>query len=73
MEENKLQYRVNASFKKLKDYCEAENYKGWDPYDGLNSKLFQATPLKKSGFARLLWIQIFKRNPVNLRRLFFVP
>ena len=29
------------SFQKLKSYCEAENYAGWDPYDGLNSKIFQ--------------------------------
>jgi hypothetical protein len=30
------------SFKKLKDYCEKENFKGWDPYDGLNSKISNA-------------------------------
>ncbi len=34
------------SFQKLKSYCEAENFKGWDPYDGMNSKVFQALPLK---------------------------
>ena len=27
---------------KLKKYCEKENFKGWDPYDGLNSKIFNA-------------------------------
>ena len=27
-----------TSFKKLKQYCEDEGFKGWDPYDGLNSK-----------------------------------
>ena len=37
------------SFKKLKAYCEAEQYKGWDPYDGLNSKVVNVLPfLKKS-------------------------
>lgn len=65
--------RVIKSFNKLKKYCEQENFKGWDPYDGLNSKLFQATPLKHSKFARLAWIQLFKRNPINLRPLFKVP
>ena len=49
-------------------YCEAENFKGYDPYDGLNSRLFQAIPfLSKSRIARLAWIQFFKRSPVNFR------
>jgi hypothetical protein len=57
----------------LKEYCERENFKGWDPYDGLNSRVFQATPLKHWDLARLVWIQAFKRNPINLRKLFLVP
>lgn len=61
------------SFQKLKEYCERENYKGWDPFDGLNSKIFQATPFKNWDIARLIWIQTFKHNPVNLRRVFLVP
>jgi rhamnogalacturonyl hydrolase YesR len=61
------------SFEKLKNYCEAENFKGWDPYDGLNSKVFKALKLDKVQFFRLAWIQLFKRNPINLRRLFLVP
>jgi hypothetical protein len=60
-------------FKKLKEYCEKENYKGWDPFDGLNSKIFQATPLKQWNIARLFWIQGFKRSPINLRKLLLVP
>lgn len=61
-------------FNKLKGYCEKENYKGWDPYDGLNSKLFQAIPfLKRSAICRLVVIQGFKRCPVNLRHLALVP
>ena len=56
------------SFERLIQYCEQEGFKGWDPYDGLNSKIFQATPLKYWDFARLAWIQLFKRNPINLRK-----
>jgi rhamnogalacturonyl hydrolase YesR len=63
---------VVNSFNDLKAYCEKEQFKGWDPYDGLNSRLFQSTPLKKSAFFRLAQIQVFKRNPINLRRLFFI-
>jgi hypothetical protein len=62
------------SIRKLELYCVGENYKGWDPYDGLNSKFFHTIPLVgDSDLARLAWIQIFKRNPINLRKLFLVP
>lgn len=65
--------RFENSFQKLKSYCESENYKGWDPYDGLNSKVFQSiSRFKSSRFFRLAWIQAFKRNPINLRRLFLI-
>ena len=66
--------QIIASFKKLKTYCEAEHFKGWDPYDGLNSKVFQSLPfLRKSALCREVVIQGFKRNPINLRRIAMVP
>lgn len=65
--------KIKTSFKSLKAYCEAQNFKGWDPYDGLNSKVFQALPFKHWDVARLAWIQGFKRSPINFRRLFLVP
>jgi hypothetical protein len=47
---------------------------GWDPFDGLNSKAFKAVPLiSSSRFMRLAFIQLFKRSPINLRRIFLVP
>lgn len=62
------------SFIKLKKYCDAEDYKGWDPYDGLNSKIAHwLLPLKHSALLRLCVIQGFKRCPVNLRPLALVP
>ena len=62
------------SFTSLKIYCEAECYKGWDPYDGLNSKVAHwLLPLKHSAILRLCVIQGFKRCPVNLRQLAMVP
>lgn len=62
------------TFQVLRQYCEREQFKGWDPYDGLNSKVFQSIPfLKNSALCRLAMIQLFKRNPVNLRPLFLVP
>ena len=63
-----------ASFSKLKGFCETEHFKGWDPYDGLNSKVFQVIPfLKRSALCRLVVIQGFKRCPINLRKLAVVP
>lgn len=60
--------KVETSFQKLKDFCEKEEFKGYDPYDGLNSTFFQKLPwAPKSRFARLVWIQAFKRMPLNLR------
>ncbi len=64
---------IDLSFLKLKEYCENEQFKGWDPYDGLNSKVFQFLRLNKVQFFRLAWIQLFKRNPMNLRTLLAVP
>lgn len=61
---------TRTSFENLRKYCEKETFKGWDPYDGLNSWVIQKTPLGKSRFFRLAWIQLFKRNPINLRPIF---
>ena len=61
------------SFSNLKSYCEAQNFAGWDPYDGLNSKVFRALPFKHWDLARLAWIQGFKRSPINFRKLLLVP
>lgn len=35
----------------------------------LKSRAFQAIPLRSSHIAQLVQIQLFKRSPVNLRRL----
>jgi hypothetical protein len=54
-------------------WCRIRDYAGHDPFDGLNSRIFQLTPLKHSRFARLAWIQAFKRSPVSMRRIALVP
>ena len=52
----------------LEKYCVTHDFMGWDPYDGLESRLFKCTPFNQSAFCRLAWIQLFKRNPWNLRK-----
>lgn len=54
-------------------WCRTHNFAGYDPYDGLNSLLFQATPLRHSRAARLAWTQLFKRSPINFRHLAGIP
>ncbi|MCW5517991.1 delta-aminolevulinic acid dehydratase [Muriicola sp. Z0-33] len=61
---------IETSFIKLEEYCRSEAYKGYDPFDGLNSKLFDYLPfLRKSRLFKLIWIQFFKRSPVNFRKI----
>jgi hypothetical protein len=61
---------VFKSFAQLEQYCRKEKFQGWDPYDGLNSKVFQALPvLPKKRLTRLMWIQFIKKMPLNLRPL----
>ena len=52
---------------------EKTNFKGWDVFDGLNSKLLQKSSLDKFRLCRLIWIQFFKRSPLNFRKITFVP
>jgi len=62
--------KIEDSFDQLKAYCEREQFKGYDPYDGLTSGFFNAIPLVPSNrLSRLAWIQFFKRSPINLRPL----
>ena len=60
--------KILNSLTKLKKYCESERFKGYDPYDGLNSSLFHSFHfLSNRHLARLAWIQLLKRLPINIR------
>lgn len=60
---------LETAYEKLYNYCESENFAGYDPFDALGSRIFQKMPLKKTALARLIWLQTVKRSPVNLRPL----
>jgi hypothetical protein len=61
---------IGSIFTRLKSYIEKESFKGYDPFDGLNTKLLVIFPfLKKSSFFQLAWIQFFKRSPINFRSI----
>jgi len=65
--------QVETAYQELLTWCRARNFAGYDPFDGLNSRLFQLTPLARIPTARLIWTQILKRSPLNLRPFLFVP
>jgi hypothetical protein len=60
-------------YEALRAWCRARDYAGRDPFDALNSRLFQRTPLRRSRLARLAWTQLHKRSPVSMRTLARVP
>lgn len=53
--------------------AQQNDFKGYDPFDALNSKIFNKTPFKYSRLCRLAWLQLHKRLPINCRPLFLVP
>jgi hypothetical protein len=64
---------IEQALNDLLKWCRARNFAGDDPFDALNSRIFQATPFAKSETSRLVWTQLSKRSPLNLRRLARVP
>lgn len=64
---------VEQAFADLFQWCRSRNFAGYDPFDALNSRVFQSTPLRNSRSARLIWTQLSKRSPINLRAIAGVP
>jgi len=63
MPELELKY-IQNSLDLLRNYIESENFKGYDPYDTLNSRF----PFSKFGKTiSIIALQVQKRNPFNLR------
>lgn len=58
---------------RLYRYCEQRAFAGHDPFDGLSSRLLQWLPLKWIAPARLTWLQVIKRSPIDLRSMLLVP
>jgi hypothetical protein len=68
-----MQNSFEQALNDLFEWCRAHDFAGDDPFDALNSRVFQATPLARFETPRLVWTQLIKRSPVNLRRLTLVP
>ena len=57
----------------LLDAVRREQFAGYDPFDLLNSRLLQNSPLYRSVWIRLVWLQFGKCSPINFRPLLHVP
>lgn len=64
---------IKDSVSRLRDYIEANDYCGYDPYDALKSKLMGNRGKNSSSFTGFLLQQFVKRFPLNLRPLLFIP
>ena len=47
-----------------------QNFEGYDPFDGLNTPIFERFPRLKNSVLGLAWTQFFKRSKINFRPLF---
>jgi hypothetical protein len=66
-------HQFETAFQELFAWCRQRGFAGYDPFDALNSRLFQATPVARSRTGRLIWTQALKHLPLNLRPLVRVP
>ena len=67
------QLSLDAVHDTLFAWCRKNNFAGHDPFDALNSRLFQATPFPNFRTPRFLFTQLTKRSPVSLRSVTRVP
>ena len=49
------------------------DFAGYDPFDGLNARLFDVVPKLRNSIFGLAWIQAFKRSNINMRHILGVP
>src|SRR6185369_7062027 len=71
--EDSSQAFFQTAYDELLSWCRQHDFAGHDPFDALNSRLFQATPLAQSRNARFIWTQIVKRSPADFRNVLRVP
>lgn len=67
-----MQNTILNSCRKLINYIESENYRGYDPYDALTSSFFKLPVLNNNKLIRFGFQQLVKRSPVDLRPLLFI-
>ncbi len=61
---------LGSSLDRTEAYIKAEGYRGYDPYDGLESPLFRLPVLNRAKLPRWGFQQVIKRLPFQIRPLF---
>ena len=64
--ESMIKGKIFQSILRLDQWLEDNNYKGYDPFDGLDYKLLRPLTLNKK-FLRIALQQRIRRFPINLR------
>ncbi len=64
---------IEDTIDSLIHYCRENNWAGWDPYDALNSRVFDKLKFLHSRWPRLILTQGMKRSPINFRKILGVP
>lgn len=64
---------AKAATLKLLHYCESRDWAGIDPYDALNSRIFEALPILDWRVPRLILSQALKRSVLNPRPALLIP
>jgi len=64
---------VRDKASRLLEYCRRSDFAGYDPYDAMNSRLFDALPFLHFKLARQILTQANKRSPINFRPLLLIP
>lgn len=65
--------RAQALARRLDAWGAERDWRGTDPYEGLNARRRALAPLKRSPLGRRLLIQAVKRSPLDLRRPLGIP
>lgn len=63
----------HTAYQQLFDWCREHDFAGHDPFDALNSRIFQATPFARFRSSRLAWTQLVKRFPSDFRSAARIP
>jgi glycosyltransferase involved in cell wall biosynthesis len=64
---------ASSAARKLLNYCRANDWAGFDPYDALNSRAFTSVPILNFKLLRLVLTQALKRSPIDIRRFLLIP
>ena len=65
-----LENKALDLYNRIEDYVLKEDYKGYDPYDGLMSPIFRLPLFRSNKIIRLVFQQVFRRLAFNLRPMF---